>query len=158
MPVPRNVYIIRLDFSHDLTVGSLYNVVDFYNGGRISIVDTVYDKMFKATTKNPRVRRGLFNDHIIEEETKGWKTYTYLCDFSAQYKLADFGSTKKSLSIIKEEINFKVTVEETFFISFIQKYLGDDPVIPYDLKGRKEKFVHAFTELESYIEKYNNGL
>jgi hypothetical protein len=32
-----------------------------------------------------------------------------------------------------------------------QKIVGDDPIIPFDMDERREKFKHAFKELEPYI-------
>jgi hypothetical protein len=152
--LPKDINLIRLEFSYDQTVSSLANALDFYRGGRISIVRDLYDKMFKSKTKTPRIRRGLLNDHIIEDETKNWATYSYLFDSNANYKLSEFGPSLKNLSIIKEEKCFKQEVDDALFNELLQKYLGDDPIIPYDLSLRKNKFLNAFSELEPYIAKY----
>lgn len=42
--------------------------------------------------------------------------------------------------------------------SILQKYLGEDPVIPYEIKSRKEKFPLAFKELAPYMRKYLKNL
>ena len=40
------------------------------------------------------------------------------------------------------------------FDSILQKYLGDDVVIPYSIQERKEKYPLAFDELNRYMKKY----
>jgi len=43
------------------------------------------------------------------------------------------------------------------FLEVLQEYLGDLPVIPYDLNDRKEKFPKAFKDLEKYMLKYTES-
>lgn len=40
------------------------------------------------------------------------------------------------------------------FNRLLEKYLGDDVIIPYDLEERKKKYPLAFQELERYMRKY----
>ncbi|GAL75711.1 hypothetical protein JCM19275_1594 [Nonlabens ulvanivorans] len=38
--------------------------------------------------------------------------------------------------------------------SLLEKYIGNDVIIPFNLKERKKKFPLAFMELKRYMEKY----
>jgi hypothetical protein len=38
----------------------------------------------------------------------------------------------------------------------LQKYIGDDVIIPFSVEERRKKYPLAFKELEKYMEKYLN--
>lgn len=43
------------------------------------------------------------------------------------------------------------------FAKLLERYFGDDVLIPYELEERKKKFGHAFDELEPYMRKYSSA-
>jgi molecular chaperone HtpG len=152
--LPAGVKLFQLSFLEGESVGELYNPLDFINGGRVTVNNSVYEKMFNAKTKNPRVRRGLKNDHIVEKRDSKRTTYSYLFDKPSKYKTSDFGASINNLLIIKEENLYYFPKESQLFQELISKYLGDDPEIPNNIEVRKRKFANAFSELEPYIRKY----
>ena len=71
--------------------------------------------------------------------------------------------TKAFLKEYSKNINFIREYEiyckhdgNKIFNNLLEKYIGDDVLIPFDMETRKKKYPLAFKELERYMIKYQN--
>jgi molecular chaperone HtpG len=54
----------------------------------------------------------------------------------------------------RDSIFKQTTTNSKILNDLLEKYLGKDVLIPYDIKERRKKFPLAFKELERYMKKY----
>ncbi|GAB4036064.1 HD domain-containing protein [Spirosoma jeollabukense] len=120
-------------------------------GGRITMRKQDYDAVFDPT-KN-RARKGLKDNHVIDLEKDGWVTYSEKYIKPINKKLLKVFTEKQDIVAIKE-IPLIKTKSEKIFDSLLERYIGKNVIIPYDIESRQDMFKKSFTELEVYCEKY----
>lgn len=67
-----------------------------------------------------------------------------------------FSKNQSNLHLIREYKIICPFEGDSILNNLLEKYIGDDVVIPFSLDERKEKFPLAFKELERYMIKYKN--
>lgn len=103
--------------------------------------------------KQNRFSKRIYNRYKIENEFKGWTSINIENSFES---LIDEGflNNNPRINFIRESPLIYTTYENETFNQVLEKYLGADVIIPYDLEKRKEKYPLAFKELSSYMKKY----
>jgi molecular chaperone HtpG len=144
---------VTLVFKKNETIGELSTDLDPFNGGAITTTESIYQRMFNPSQKTFRIRRGLKSGHKILEHGDGLITYSYEYNKMTPHSHADMETIMKTVSVIAEK-SIRDSYEDNLFNVMLKKYLGDDVVIPYDFKKRKEKFQEAFFDLDALIIKH----
>lgn len=67
---------------------------------------------------------------------------------------ASFLNDNKDINFVREYEVSSDDEGDPLLDKLLEKYIGDDVVIPYNIEMRKQKYPVAFTELERYMRKY----
>jgi hypothetical protein len=150
--LPSSFDLINLKFNRSDTIYDLKKIVDTYpTTGRVSIRTDTYNKLFRPNTN--RVRFSLKKEHVVEEKSSDWVTYSYHSREDVPYQLSEFENIEL-LEVIKEQ-PLRSSYTDTLFNSLLKLYFKNDVLIPYDLEERKQKFHFAFQKLDKYIRRYS---
>jgi hypothetical protein len=128
-----------------------YDKRSIINNTRVFYKKDKFNHLF--INKKNRFSKYIYNKYKIEYEYKGWvsviigkpKNSSITNEFLYKYPTINF---------IREAPIVHKTSNNEVFDKILKRYLGDDPVIPYDFSERKKKFPLAFKELENYMRKY----
>ena len=125
-------------------------------GGRIILNKSKYDLLFDKS-KN-RISKGLINQHKVEFSDKNTVIFTIDFDKPKSKSFEKFVNIIVGSTESIQEINFNETTSEAgnILTHELEKYLGENVVIPYDFEERKKLYQLAFEELKDYMKKYQN--
>ena len=93
-----------------------------------------------------------FNQFLIPY--KGWRIYSHSSSIQLLKKIIDNLEDYAIQSIWVEEHQKSVN-PETILDELFAKYMNGDPIIPFEINERKQKFPLLFQDYSNIIEKYN---
>jgi|GEM_PF-867455 len=118
---------------------------------RIYMKQDRYKALFKAGKKTIPV--WFRKDHQIQFETEEWICFQVRDPNPGPVTQSFLGRYADTINFIKEYTLEKST-NVRILNELLERYLGDDVLIPYALEERMKKYPLAFQELESYMKKY----
>lgn len=119
--------------------------------------DFLYDEFelgFATIDDNTRLKQIFKNNFgIVLQQFRGWLIYGYNEDIVSLLKeiIILFGDIADWIRIKKL---YKSTISKTSIDDLFEKYMGNDPVVPYEMEKRKEKFPLLFKDYSDIIEQY----
>lgn len=124
------------------------------HNSRIFLKTEKYDYLFKSKTK--RTSTWLKDKCKIQFEKNGF-TCLHLDNPKESLITDDFlNKNSSNLHFIRE---YKITCPfegDEILNRLLEKYIGNDVIIPFSLEERKKKYPLAFLELERYMKKYSD--
>lgn len=103
--------------------------------------------------KQNRFSKYIYNKHKIEFEHKGWVVIKIGNPIGSSLS-KDFINNNPLINFIREAPLTHKTRNDEILDKVLERYLGEDPIIPFDFLERRKKFPLAFKELSSYMKKY----
>lgn len=120
---------------------------------RVFLKKKDHEYLFYNTQKVSKSLKGLYNEQSFGQKWIKLETGDPDPDSIISAEFLE----RYPFHLIKEyTITMGSTVKVETLESVLQKYLGDDPVIPFALEDRKKKFPLAFKELARYMKKYES--
>lgn len=134
-------------------------------GGRVCLRKTDYENFFRSE-KN-RITKNAKNNHVIEYEDNNYVIYRIY-----RYEPTSVILNEKGLDLIKKHESNLLSIQEVPFSYMkngydrvereyvksdeilseqLNKYIGDNIIIPYDMELRKKVFQKAFSELIKFF-------
>ena len=130
-----------------------YSYEDYHT--RIFLRETKYDFLFRDSKR----RMPDWLDYMCEvkENVDGWLNIT-LGKPAKNIIPAEFlKSHGKDIQIVRISPLFCETDGDKLFNSLLEKYIGNDCIIPFEMEERKAKYPLAFRELSTFMEKYTSN-
>ena len=119
---------------------------------RIFLSTDKYKYLFKTTTK--RMSSWISNKCEVKFEKNGF-TCLELDKPRPTLFSDDFLNTNAKNIHFAREYEITCPYEgDPLFNELLERYIGDDVIIPYSIEERKEKYPLAFDDLEKYMKKY----
>lgn len=178
---PHKVLFIQSDnFSRDYLEIDIQDYVLNFSSQKINSIDDykgLFDKSFLMGTissvfikkakyrylfdeKKERINQWYKSRLSVNDSVQNWINLQLIqtdCELINPDFLIKYA---EDINVIKEDqmqIGEPLLTHSTELDSLLERYLGDDVIIPYDLEERKEKYPLAFKELKRYMQKYLKG-
>jgi molecular chaperone HtpG len=146
------------DFNNEFWNSSYYTpdtrryIRDRIHNARIYMKSSKYKDLFEGDKK--RVPVWVAKGKIVEEEKHDIKTIKFgtpRVRLIPEQFLKDF---QKEIIIIKERTLPKLHFKEDIINNVLERFLGENVVIPYSIQDRMKYYPLAFKELETYMSKH----
>jgi molecular chaperone HtpG len=121
-------------------------------GGRILLKRDIYNDLF-LSEKN-RITKYAKRIHKVEEENDNYVVYSFLNYNSSKHKIMDFNIDPSTQLQSIQELNFNYFNKNkggVILSQLLEKYIGENLIIPYDMDERKQIYSKAYEELDSYL-------
>ncbi|WP_100611604.1 HD domain-containing protein [Confluentibacter lentus] len=108
---------------------------------------------FLFIKKTNRFSKYIYDEYKIEYDYKGWVSIN-IKNAKETSITKEFLSNNPRINFIREAPIVHNTNNDDILDRVLNRYLGNDPIIPYEFEDRKKKFPLAFKELDCYMKKY----
>jgi molecular chaperone HtpG len=136
------------------TWNNKYGRIEPFNS-RIFLKTEKYDYLFKSKTK--RLSTWLKDKSQFQYEKEG---FTCLHMDNPKESIITEGFLNKNSSNLHFIREYNITCPfdgDEILNKLLEKYIGNDVIIPFSLEERKKKYPLAFLELERYMKKYSDS-
>ncbi len=117
---------------------------------RVFLRNEMYEEIFQS---NKWFSQNVYDTVRVEKEINDWVAVTIGNPSKSLIKDSLLTHGAKFKMILESEISHSTT-SDVILDTLLERFFGDDVVIPYELEARKKKFPLAFKELSNYMRKY----
>ena len=150
-------WVICPDFNEKINLSYQERNVAPLGGGRILLKSSRYNELFLSKTK--RLPAYVKKNHFIEFENDKFVVYNFM---NYKHEPTIFGGIEKINEEVLKNVESIQEIAPTFFKTkggellneFLNIYIGDQVIIPYDFETRKKKYSKAFSELSHFMRNY----